>query len=46
MPILINNKISIHLPWVFHDYCIDNYRMTEFGDYKLNKKKYSKTLTV
>jgi hypothetical protein len=42
MPILKNNKISIHLPWVSHDYCLDNYRMAEFGDSKIKQAKIFK----
>ena len=42
IPILKKNHISIHLPWISHDYFLDNMRMAEFGDFKIKQAKIFK----
>lgn len=39
---LPGGKVSVRLPWVSRDYFLDNARMTEFGDFKIQQAKIFK----
>ena len=35
IPALKQSQVSIHQPWIYHNCYLDNFKMAEFGDFKI-----------